>query len=295
MPSEAQAAVDTTKGAIEAADKAIDLYNKVLDQIIPWEEFEKTIKELNRYQDQYSKESAELVGQIKTLILESQDKYFASTQVIYEWCATSSELLKAYITLFQEYDERKATAQKAILLKVLGDGIGKMTKSQDALQKSSESFNSAAGKLVALNAQLSNDFSDKSLFFQNQVDKLRKEAYGGAAGGIIAGPFGLIVSYSIAAGVVEGKLVPALKAKLDSVKTFFENLKTTITSAADEITKTKDKLKDEVSVIGTMKSQTETTQLYVEYDDMMLSLLKDAATKLIAQCAAYQKRHGKKN
>ena len=41
-----------------------------------------------------------------------------------------------------------------------------------------------------------------------------------AAAGVVAGPFGLIISYSIAAGVVEGKLIPELKNKLKSVQNF---------------------------------------------------------------------------
>ncbi|BBP35198.1 hypothetical protein VEE67_24390 [Escherichia coli] len=45
-------------------------------------------------------------------------------------------------------------------------------------------------------------FQKKNSYFQSQVDKIRKEAYAG----VVAGPFGLIISYSIAAGVVEGKL-----------------------------------------------------------------------------------------
>ncbi|XFB08579.1 hemolysin E, partial [Azotobacter salinestris] len=44
--------------------------------------------------------------------------------------------------------------------------------------------------------------------YDMQVDKLRKEAYGGAAVGLVLGPFGLLISYSIAAGVLEGKLIP---------------------------------------------------------------------------------------
>ncbi|WP_435868150.1 hemolysin E, partial [Escherichia coli] len=45
-----------------------------------------------------------------------------------------------------------------------------------------------------------------------------------AASNCVAGPFGLIISYSIAAGVVEGKLIPELKNKLKSVQNFFTTL-----------------------------------------------------------------------
>ncbi|WP_123017656.1 hemolysin E [Escherichia coli] len=35
-------------------------------------------------------------------------------------------------------------------------------------------------------------------------------------------------------------------------------------------------------------------QHYLDYDDLMLSLLKEAAKKMINTCNEYQKRHGKK-
>ncbi|EOU0395964.1 hemolysin HlyE, partial [Shigella sonnei] len=101
---------------------------------------------------------------------------------------------------------------------VLDDGITKLNEAQKSLLVSSQSFNNASGKLLALDSQLTNDFSEKSSYFQSQVDKIRKEAYAGAAAGVVAGPFGLIISYSIAAGVVEGKLIPELKNKLKSVQ-----------------------------------------------------------------------------
>ena len=287
--------VDVVKGSIDAADKALDLYNKVLDQVIPWDSFEKAMKELTRYQNDYSKEAAALVGEIKTLLMNSLDKYFEATQNIYEWCGISSQLLTAYLTLFEQYDEKKAAVQKDILLEVLGSGLTKMTAAQTSLQSSSESFNTASGKLLALETQLSNDFNEKSVFFENQVSKLRKEAYGGAAAGIAAGLFGLIISYSIAAGVLEGKLIPELTKKLKSVQAFFTNIKNEVTKANQDINTTKAKLAEEISVIGDMKITTETTQFYVKYDDLMLSLLKDSANSLILQCNDYQKRHGKKS
>lgn len=287
--------VETVKTAIETADKALELYNKVLDQVIPWNTFNDTVKELNRFKEEYSQSASTLVGEIKTLLMNSQDKYFEATQVVYEWCGVTTPLLTAYLSLFNQYDEKKALAQKATLIKVLDDGICKLEKAQQSLHASSQSFNSASGKLLALDSQLANDFNEKSDYFQGQVDKIRKEAYAGAAAGVVGGPFGLIIAYSIAAGVLEGKLIPALKDKLKSVKSFFESLTVTVKSANADIEKVKSKLKDEISVIGDLKTETETTRFFVDYDDLMLKQLQDSATKLISSCNEYQKRHGKKN
>ena len=275
--------VEVVKNAIETADGALDLYNKYLDQVIPWQTFDETIKELSRFKQEYSQAASVLVGDIKTLLMDSQDKYFEATQTVYEWCGVATQLLAAYILLFDEYNEKKASAQKDILIKVLDDGITKLNEAQKSLLVSSQSFNNASGKLLALDS-----------YFQSQVDKIRKEAYAGAAAGIVAGPFGLIISYSIAAGVVEGKLIPELKNKLKSVQSFFTTLSNTVKQANKDIDAAKLKLTTEIAAIGEIKTETETTRFYVDYDDLMLSLLKEAAKKMINTCNEYQKRHGKK-
>lgn len=71
--------------------------------------------------------------------------------------------------------KKKASAQKTILIKVLDDGIIKLEKAQQSLHASSQSFNSASGKLIALDSQLANDFDEKSDYFQGQVIKLEKK------------------------------------------------------------------------------------------------------------------------
>lgn len=218
--------VEVVKNAIETADGALDLYNKYLDQVIPWQTFDETIKELSRFKQEYSQAASVLVGDIKTLLMDSQDKYFEATQTVYEWCGVATQLLAAYILLFDEYNEKKASAQKDILIKVLDDGIKKLC--------------------------------------------------------------------SIAAGVVEGKLIPELKNKLKSVQNFFTTLSNTVKQANKDIDAAKLKLTTEIVAIGEIKTETETTRFYVDYDDLMLSLLKEAAKKMINTCNEYQKRHGKK-
>ena len=264
------------------------------DKEILENEVKPVIKELSRFKQEYSQAASVLVGDIKTLLMDSQDKYFEATQTVYEWCGVATQLLAAYIFLFDEYNEKKASAQKDILIKVLDDGITKLNEAQKSLLVSSQSFNNASGKLLALDSQLTNDFSEKSSYFQSQVDKIRKEAYAGAAAGVVAGPFGLIISYSIAAGVVEGKLIPELKNKLKSVQSFFTTLSNTVKQANKDIDAAKLKLTTEIAAIGEIKTETETTRFYVDYDDLMLSLLKEAAKKMINTCNEYQKRHGKK-
>lgn len=284
--------VEVVKEAIEAANSALDLYNRAVDQIIPWGKYEEIIKEIDRYKEDYSQKSSVLVGQVKTLLLNAQDAYYSSTQKIYQWCGLTRNLLPVYISALD--DPSKIETQKAIIVKVLDDGILQMDRSILELEKCSLSFNSMSGKLTELDTQLKNDADVKSEYFNHQVDKLRKQAYGGAAAGLVLGPFGLIISYSIAAGVLEGKLIPELKKKLEEVKKFFENLRAQVASSNTDIDKAKKEIKEEVARIGELKIEAETTRVLVDIGAALRDEIKKAAIKLLEQCQSYQKKHGQK-
>lgn len=283
---EAKLAVETAKEGIDAAGKALDLYNKVLDQIVPWKEFKATLDELDKYRQDYSKESADLLGEIKTYMMNGMDAYFRSTQSVYEWAGLSIPLLTAYIALFNEHDQKKSETQKTMLLTVLDKGIARMKEAQNELDKSSGSFNLAAGKLTSLNARLRDDFDEKSAFFDSKISDIRLKVYLGSA---ILGPFGLI----IAAGVLEGKIVPDLKAKLEDIRVFYEEMRNKVKKAATDIDDTKLMLKDEIRVIGDLKTQTEETKTFVIMDDdtTIQEFAIESAKSLIEKCKDYRHRH----
>lgn len=44
-----------------------------------------------------------------------------------------TQLLSAYILLFDEYNEKKASAQKDILIRILDDGVNKLNEAQKSL------------------------------------------------------------------------------------------------------------------------------------------------------------------
>ena len=68
-----------------------------------------------------------------------------------------------------------------------------------------------------------------------------------------------------------------MKNKLKSALSFFTTLSNTVKQANKDIDAAKLKLTTEIAAIGVIKTETETTRFYVDYDDLMLSLLKEAA------------------
>lgn len=286
-------AVELIKDALETADQALDLYNKVLDQIIPWGTFEDTLSRLDQFRDDYSAEAAKLVGKVRTLLADSKDSYFEAVDKVYQWCGTASVLLPTYVNALTDPDPKKAKLQKPLLLQTLKLGVQHIDDGIAKLEAASRSFNEADGELTVLHKRLTEDFDTKSQYFNAQVDKIRKEAYAGAAAGVVAGPFGLIIAYSIAAGVVEGKLIPELKERMVSVKAFFERIQADITKTQTDIAGAKVNLRNEAVSLGELKSQIETTQIFLEIDtdNVLKAEVTEAAMKLSNSCIQYRSRH----
>lgn len=287
------AAIRITKQGFEIVDKGLELYTKVLDEVVPWKSIEETVKGLDRYRDNYSNEAADIIGEIKTLILNTTDKYFSAKQSIYEWCSLTIRFIATYKLLFDKHDEKNFPAQKTVLLKALDDGMEKMTAAHVKLEEISTSFKLVTGKLTTLIAQLDIDFDKKSEYFKAVNAKIRREAYGTAAVGAVLGPFGLILSYSIASGIVEGQVIPEIQRKVVEIKNFYENLKKQIEKANTDIKNAKSKLDTDIGTVGLESTQTEQTQAASEPLDMdrLHDDIIGTVNKLVVQCEEFKKRN----
>ena len=78
------------------------------------------------------------------------------------------------------------------------------------------------------------------------------------------------------------------------MQSFFTTLSNTVKQANKDIDAAKLNLTTEIAAIGEIKTETETTRFYVDYDDLMLSLLKEAAQIMFYSCYEDLKRLGKK-
>jgi hemolysin E len=289
------AAVETVQQTLDSLQTALTLYDEHLDRIIPWATFKETMATLGAYEKEYSAEAGVLVGKIKTLLLNSEDAYRTGVRQVYEWCQLTLKILPGYVKLLDANDEKALADQQKLILLLLSTGIKKMTAAIDCIERASGAFNQASGELSSLNTRLAADFNEKSSYFQAQVSQLEREAYGGAAAGLILGPFGLIISYSISAGIVEGKLKPALREKFASVSKAFDNLTKTVQTATSDIASAKAKLRAEVQVISDLKTDAETLEVFVGLDTVMIQELKESAASLSTACKAYVDRHSEKH
>lgn len=195
-------------------------------------------------------------------------------------------LLKTYIKLFDGHNAAKAEVQKKMLIQVLDDGEKRMTEAQNNLGKSSSSFNSVAGKLTELQGRFAVEFNAESEYFQTKMSEIRLKGY---IGGAWFGPIGV----GIAAGVIEGKLIPEMLEKMGKIEKFYENLNEKMVKAFHDIDSTKKILKEEIHHIGLLKVKCKNTNSFVSLDgaselrDMVIKSVED----LIANCEEYRTRH----
>lgn len=279
--------IKVAKVGIETANKAIDLYDDMTYRMLPWKEFDETVAELDKYRRDFSIESANQLGNVEYLLMEGLDAYFRSTQSVYEWAGLTVNLLETYVKLFDNYDASKTKAQKTILIKVFKNGVEKMARAQEQLEMSASRLHEAAGNLTALNTRLSDEFDSKSKFFNKTLSLIRVggEAFGVLADIPIIGQFAKIPQNAI-----ERRIISRLESTFQSIKTFYENTKVHIRKAFEDIQETKDKLNDEIRIIGDIKMQTEETSTDVELDKELQHEAIDAANKLIEQCRSYRQR-----
>ena len=289
----AATAIGLATGGISAVKQAMTVISDLMDATIPWKDFREIIKRLKESKDQYSNEAASVVGEVAKLLLDSSDSYVLSVNNVDNWCKSAVQHLEVYLNLFAgTKDKGTAEAQKILLLTVLNDGQAAISKALDDLNTCNERFNVLTAKLIELETIFENDFRESSAYFENSLKQLRKRAYGGAAAGVLFfGPIGLAISYSIAAGVVEGNMVPELKRAFRATRQKFANLQKTLVKAKTVLQSAKDDINEEITRLNNISSQISTTNgfanAWAAAPAHLFESLKKSTNELIRICTDY--------
>lgn len=93
--------------------------------------------------------------------------------------------------------------------------------------------------------------------------------------------------------MVEGKLVPDLKARLRGIENFYTNVNGIFSKSLTEIDETKSKLNREIRAIGDLKEETEAMSTYASLEGCadLRDIVVGAAKTLIAKCTTYRNKH----
>lgn len=279
----AKIAIETAKMDIEKADEAVDFFNKMLDQTVPWQTFSDSLFEMDKYRTDYSIESAAVILQIKRLLLDAMDTYFMATQSIYGWCNVASHLLSAYVNLFDKINREKSAAQKAILLEVLNTGVDKMARVQHDLDLITTNFTEASEKLSLLQIRLGYEFDVNGDWYRRKMRRIAEKAENGTT---FIGPFGVII------GANATESIAKLNRKMASSESFYSHLKYMIGKAIVDIEKANNKLNDEIQIFTHLKMQTQKTKPFESFSDAALrDTVVQFVNSLSTKCNDYRNRH----
>lgn len=275
---------DIAAKSVEGASNVLDVYDKSIDKVIPWDVFHATTKALEQGRGRYGQKSGELVGEITTTMLNSEQHYFTASQSIYGWCGETIPLLEGYLELFKDYDKERAEGQKALLIEILDSGLAKMDIALDHIIQSIANFDIAAGKLATLDNQLQLDFKEGSTIMEAEIEKVRKNQWIA----FVFPPLGLgLTIYN------EVKSIPDLKRSIADLQDFYKVLQGVVGKAIDDIKKARDELKRETIIIENLQCQTKVTRTFVALKVAIKTLITKHVTNLMQQCRNYRARHGR--
>lgn len=105
---------------------------------MPFSTLEATVSKLDQFQNDYSNEAADLIYDVKEFMNQGLYAYAMSADEISDWCKSATPHLEGYISLFD--DPSKFGEQKALLIKVLDEGIQSMNTAQELLSRCSSRY-----------------------------------------------------------------------------------------------------------------------------------------------------------
>lgn len=169
--SETKVALETAKQAIDAADNALLVYSKEIDQI----GLQNTVDELKSalFGTRFSVEDATIVGNITSQLMTGSDHFFMASQNVVESFGSAESLLNAYIKVLDRNDDTISAARKHLLLATLSFGITSLNKAQTELNKTSSEFKTIIEETSVLQARQKNESDEKSESIKRMCDHLR--------------------------------------------------------------------------------------------------------------------------
>lgn len=274
----ANSGLEIAEEGIDALAKSIDLYKTILDNEVP---LKQKFSEIGDYPSSYSRQAASLTREVNTKVTDGLNAVTTASSKASELCTDAVPTLNNLIDQIDQND-----AQPAILIKLLDDGIQKLTAGQDGLADSSASFEAASGKLSSLNIRLESDFNTKSEYYKSQILNIHKTTYTEGASFFL---FGILIS----SGQSEAKLIPKVKAKMASIQKSYKELTTEVSNTLEIIDALKATLEGQIRQLDDLKAQAEEIETFGEIDENpeLTESVLNLAHYLIKECSAYQTKH----
>lgn len=259
-----------------------------MDQIVPWKSFKQAAADMDTSDGVYSNESAVLLGDIRTQLLNVIDTYHSATQNIYEWCDVSKPLLEAYTRLFIADGTTMQTMQNNFLVQLLEEQKQRIENGQIQLGDCVEYLQKTSQHLTALNFHLNKDLDENGEFFQRKLKVILLTSQATSTKSC---------QWTMCCGngstdtdSAEEKHIRELKEKLNAVRVFYVNLKVQVDLACVDLKHVKEKLNDKMHEIDKQKARLGEIKAYAVVGDIaeLQDSVIESVNRLIANCDEYQ-------
>ena len=130
-------------------------------------------------------------------------------------------------------DAQKASTAVDVLIQALDDGISKCDVANAKLDSLTVALKALEARLEGLSTFIIDQKENQTGYFQSKIEEARAKAYGGCVVSAIGGPAAVAACYSIALGVIEGKVVPEIKAEMDRFSNSIDELAVRLLGAAE--------------------------------------------------------------
>lgn len=276
----------------------VDLNVRALDHIAPYHSFNDN---LTRYQEYFSEDAHNLVGQIYTKISNVKDAHFTTEQSITELCSLSANLIVTFNKLLDNTSPAKLGMQKKLLKSLLDSRLLRTNANDNAIF---HNFNEASDKVCALHRTIGRDYNPKSDYYKMRIDLLRPVSHEEKDPSVDSEPIDSIDGKqqqktegsslnSKKAGKSNAdeefeKNVLDLKKQLEAIQKDILSLKNKMNDAKENIGNIKKEITQTMTVINELKPKIE--QLVTIHSEFIESI-KESANTLLKRCDGIRNGH----
>jgi hypothetical protein len=234
-PDLLKAGLDVYKQLKEDMQRVLGLneYAKHLSHIVT------TMNRVNEYLDE---EDKKLVVKLTQGLIQAEEAMTAAQLVIH----TLRSQLQAFLLVLRMKDGDVAAACQAFaqfvkdLSPKVKQALDRLTKASGTLEDAAQTVDRILRSLERVQSTLIHEMLPACIMQAAQAKQ--RAGYGDAAAGIAVGPLGLIISYSIAAGICEGTNIPDIekdfvsqRKTIEGYKSGFETMKTEALSVQTKV------------------------------------------------------------
>lgn len=255
----------------------------------------KVLKSVNEHLTEKEKKVGELLNEAYAKSTKAVDD---ATSVVSAIKSQTSTLLVVLSESGPGSDKQKMLTACKLFAKFAKKVEDKVTNAEASLRDACIKLQEAQNDIGGIVGTLKKVHDRVIDHMQEEEAKRRKIAYGSAAVGALAGPFGLLVSYAIASGVTEGVTIPNIKAEFEkerkevdkNIKSF-ERMQTQAKRLQGEIESKKAELIDIKEKLSTLGDRTGDEDMLTDEDssEIIFHAIREGAKDLVEACKKFLK------